>query len=205
MAIVIASVGLFTNSTVLLKIAGEYGPRRIMFAPYYILKKRVRIRMIDFIFFWLSTMSTLDLIGQCLLLPQTFRGDSFVGSLHKCKTILALQHFSRIGVSICVFKIASYRLNLTEMGFGHFSDLTQKAIDKAITFAFLAVFLYAAYEAYLAFGFAHRGSFDDLDTFTKKARFLAVMIFDGNEVLNNENQPEVFAKDAFHATCAPHP
>jgi hypothetical protein len=196
----------------LLKIAGEYGPRRIMFAPYYILKKRVRIRMIDFIFFWLSTMSMLDLIGQCLLLPQTFRGDSFVGSLNKCKTILAMQHFSRIGVSICVFKIASYRLNLTEMGFGHFSDLTQKAIDKAITFAFLAVFLYAAYEAYLTFGFAHRGSFDDLDTFTKKARFLAIMIFDANAVLktaipncSSGNQPEVFTKDAFHATCAPHP
>ena len=91
------------------------------------------------------------------------------------------------------------------MGFGHFNDLTQKAIDKAITFAFLAVFVFAAYEAYLASGFGHRGSFDDLDTFTKKARFLAVLIFDGNEVFNNENQREVFAKDAFHATCAPHP
>ncbi|CBY32178.1 unnamed protein product [Oikopleura dioica] len=122
-AFVILTIGLLSNFTVMLKISGEYGTRRIMFAPYYILKKRCRIRMIDFIFFWLSTMSMFDLLGQSLLLAQTFRGDSFVGSLTKCRAILCLQHFSRIGVSMCVFKIASYRMNLTEMGFGDFNDL----------------------------------------------------------------------------------
>ena len=91
------------------------------------------------------------------------------------------------------------------MGFGHFSDLTQKTIDKATTFAFLTVFLCAAYEAYLEFGFSYRGAFDDLDSFSKKTGFLALMFFDGHEVIKNQKNPKLHDKNAFYATCVPHP
>lgn len=77
-------------------------------------------------------------------------------------------------------------------------DLTQIAIDKSTSIAFVAVFLYAAFEAYLAFGFGMRGSFDDLDTFITKARFLAIMIMDKKNAKHHDN-------NAFYPTCAPNP
>ena len=122
--------------SILYFIFKDSGVVKTALAPYY-LNKSSRSRLIDFNFFWLCSFSLMDLLAQSLLLGQTFRGDSFSGRLETCQIALSLAHFSRIMISIQIFLIACYRLNIMTQGLTTRKRMTKKLIDKIFCFQIL--------------------------------------------------------------------